>query len=79
MNDGYIPIVVHGGHAQISAFDVVAEMVDNKLKERQELGDKAPYAYTLGFTESRLACILNTLKYHHPEVFDEIMEDYFNV
>ena len=79
MGNGMIPNAVHGKHAQISAFDIVAEMVDNKLKEQIELGNKAPYAYTLGFTQSRLSLILNSLKYRHPEIFDEIMEEYFNV
>lgn len=79
MNDGYIPIVVHGGHAQINAFDSVNQLVDQKLEERRELGDQHPYAYTLGYIQSRFSIILNHIKYHHPEIFDEIMEEFFNV
>lgn len=78
MNDGYIPIVVHGGHAQINAFDVVNEMVDNKLKERQELGDIAPYAYTLGYIQSRFSIVLNHIKYSHPDIYESIMAEFFD-
>lgn len=79
MGNGMIPNAVHGKHAEINTFDIVHEMVDSKLKEQIELGSKAPYAYTLGFTQIRLALILNFLKYRDPEILDEIMEEFFNV
>lgn len=74
-----IPNAVHGKHAEIDVFACVDEMVDSKLKEQIELGGKAPYAYTLGFTQTRLSLILHYLKHRHPEILDEIMEEFFNV
>lgn len=79
MGNGMIPNAVHGKHAEIDVFACVDEMVDSKLKEQIELGSKAPYAYTLGYTQIRLALILNFLKYRDPEILDEIMEEFFNV
>lgn len=79
MGNGMIPNAVHGKHAEIDVFACVDEMVDSKLKEQIELGSKAPYAYTLGFTQTRLSLILLYLKHRHPEILDEIVEEYFNV
>lgn len=79
MGNGMIPNAVHGKHAEIDVFACVDEMVDSKLKEQIELGSKAPYAYTLGFTQTRLSLILFHLKHRHPEILDEIMEEFFNV
>lgn len=74
---GVIPVYVHGKHAEKLAYEYVDEMVDAKLAERRELGDAHPYAYTLGYTQSRLGTILSRLKYGHPEVYEEIIECYF--
>lgn len=74
---GVIPVYVHGKHAEKTAYDYVDEMIDAKLKEQMKLGEKNPYAYTLGYTQSRLATILSYLDVHYPAQYDEIINRFF--